>query len=66
MSLAGGYEVCLVSPSIEDELPGALEHAPAHPITEGRSIRGQGGVQSAAAIAITGGRQEPSIRNPGG
>jgi len=66
VSLAGGYEVCLVPPMIDGELPGSLEHTTVIPITVGRSIRGQGGVTATDAVAVTGARQEPSIRNPGG
>ena len=63
VQLAGGYEVCLVPPTAE--LEGTMEEAHAYPVTEGRSIRGQGGVQSTAAYAITGTKSEPSLRNPG-
>lgn len=65
VQLAGGYEVCLVPPSIED-LGGTMEESPSFHVTEGRSIRGQGGVESTHAFGVTGTQPEPSLRNPGG
>jgi hypothetical protein len=65
VQLAGGYEVALVPATIED-LGGTMEDSPSFHVTEGRSIRGQGGVTSTEAVGVTGNQPEPSLRNPGG
>jgi len=60
--LSGGYDVCLTPPVFED-LAGTLEPSQAFHVTEGRSIRGQGGVQPSANQAITG-PAAPTLRGP--
>jgi hypothetical protein len=56
VQLAGGAVVS-ITPIMEDAaLPGALEETPVYHVTEGRSIRGQGGVQSSKSIPVTGGK----------
>jgi hypothetical protein len=62
VQLAGGPIVSLV-PSEEDTVPaGTLESGAAFHVTEGRSIRGQGGVQPGESFAVTGGKPEPYTR----
>lgn len=63
VQLAGGAEVTLVPPTVEDA-EGALDNSPAYHVTIGRSIRGRGGTQPHDAFAVTGKKQEPSLRNP--
>jgi len=63
VALAGGHEVALVPASVD--LEGTLENSPSYHVTEGRSIRGQGGVTSMDAVGVTGGQATPSLKDPG-
>jgi len=63
VTLAGGFEVSL-TPTCGDPEPGSMEEMTAHHVTEGRSIRGQAGVQDGHGIGVTGTQPHPALRDP--
>jgi len=62
VTLAGGFDVALVPQTVE--APGALEQTDTYHVTQGRSVRGQQGVTSTEAVAVTGDQPEPFMRGP--
>lgn len=56
VQLAGGQNVSLTPSVVEGDSDG-VEPTPSFPVTEGRSVRGQGGVQHTDSINVTGREQ---------
>ena len=61
--LRGGYAVSL-SPPCYTDLGGALEEAPAIPVTVGLSTPGQNGVERTASFGVFGNQGHPGLRGP--
>jgi len=63
VTLAGCRAVTL-APVVDSMAPGELEHTPVYPVTEGMSIRGQGGMQSSSTVAVTSGQLRTALPAP--
>lgn len=63
VQLADGATVAL-TPSVYEDLGGTMEQSPAFHVTEGRSRRGQGGVQPSSPVPITGTQKDNTLRAP--
>jgi len=61
VQLADGQQV-RIAPLADELQEGVLEPTLIHPVTEGRSIRGQHGVQPSEYFGITGTQEEPYRR----